>query len=441
MVKTRMIFSLVILGMLVARTAYADPGILLLAHGGAAEWNTRVTDLAAQVDRTRPTEVAFGMATRANMQTAVDRLVARGATEIVAVPLFVSSWSSVITSTEYLLGLRAEAPAALAIYAKMNHTPPGATATAGSSPAEHQGHHAPEDGMSPVKSPVPIRMTAALNDHPIVADILASRARSISKSPSSEALVIVAHGPNGDEENRRWLSDMASLAGRIGSSDTFASINYLTLRDDAAKPVRDQATAELRELVSTRAQAGRRVLVVPLLVSFGGIERGLRARLDGLTYTMAAAGLMPDDRLVTWVLAMAGQTTQPQTFGAGVSLTETTPITRLLDRPADFEGTTVRVEGTVQAVCMHMGCWMAFAPAEAPDGRALLVKVDDGVIVFPVSAKGRRAVAQGVIERIGVNNIEGQQAATEHAREAGVPVAAARSWQLKATGALVYSEQ
>ena len=34
----------------------------------------------------------------------------RGVTEIVAVPLFVSSQSSVITSTEYLLGLRVDAP-------------------------------------------------------------------------------------------------------------------------------------------------------------------------------------------------------------------------------------------------------------------------------------------------------------------------------------------
>ena len=39
------------------------------------------------------------MATRENIQTAIDRLVARGVTEIIAVPLFVSSWSSVITST------------------------------------------------------------------------------------------------------------------------------------------------------------------------------------------------------------------------------------------------------------------------------------------------------------------------------------------------------
>jgi hypothetical protein len=45
--------------------------------------------------------------------------------------------------------------------------------------------------------------------------------------------------------------------------------------------------------------------VVPLLISFGGIERGVRQRLEGLDYSMAASALMPDDRLVSWVLAMA----------------------------------------------------------------------------------------------------------------------------------------
>lgn len=88
-------------------------------------------------------------------------------------------------------------------------------------------------------------------------------------------------------------------------TEAFASIDYLTVRDDAPKPVRKQAAAELRAAVEKHTAAGHRVLVVPLLISFGGIEQGLRERLDGLSYTMAEGGLMPDDRLVTWVLAMA----------------------------------------------------------------------------------------------------------------------------------------
>ena len=299
--RLSLIWRLALLALLAARPSSAEPGIVLLAHGGSAEWNTRVTELAAKVNASRPTEVAFGMATRATIQSALDKLVARGVTEIVAVPLFVSSWSTVITSTEYLLGLRAEAPAALASFATMSHAPAGASGTAA---AGHEVHTA-ADGTTPVKSPVPVRMTAALNDHPIVADVLASRARAISREPAKEALIVVAHGPNEENDNRRWLADMASLVARIKQAETFATIEYLTLRDDAPRPVRDAATAQLRGIVQRELAAGRRALIVPLLISFGGIERGLRERLDGLSYTMAEAALMPDDRLAAWVLTVA----------------------------------------------------------------------------------------------------------------------------------------
>lgn len=309
MLNRRSLLCVLILGLGVPRHVMADgPGILLLAHGGNAEWNAHVMTLVARTDRTYPTEVAFGMATRANIQAAVDRLQQRGVTSIVAVPLFVSSWSSVMTSTEYLLGQRAIAPPELAIFAKMSHPTSAGTSTtttSGTRPVGGAHAHQTPDPTSPVDSSVPVRMTSALNDHPVVAEILASRARSISRNTTNEAVIVVAHGPTKDDENRRWLTDMASLAERVRRLETFASVDYLTLRDDAPKPIRDQATAELRATVTKRLDEGRRVLIVPLLVAFGGIERGLRARLEGLPYAMPDQALVPDERLVTWVLEMA----------------------------------------------------------------------------------------------------------------------------------------
>lgn len=130
---------------------------------------------------------------------------------------------------------------------------------------------------------------------------------------------------------------------------------------------------------------------------------------------------------------------EPKTFGSGVSLERSTALTDILDKPADFEGKTVRVEGTVKAVCQHMGCWMSFAPDGETSDKTLLVKVDDGVMVFPITAKGRKAAAQGVIQRV-PRAAEAQEAAAEHAHASGsakAPAAPA-SWQLKATGAIVY---
>jgi Domain of unknown function (DUF4920) len=134
-----------------------------------------------------------------------------------------------------------------------------------------------------------------------------------------------------------------------------------------------------------------------------------------------------------------------ETFGAAPTVKDATPIAQLLATPADFQGKTVRVEGIVTDVCTMMGCWMGIAPADAPTSPAVLIKVDDGVIVFPTSARGKRATAQGVMERVGAADKEGQEAAREHAEHAehaehgaGAKAEETTSWQIKATGAIVY---
>jgi hypothetical protein len=117
------------------------------------------------------------------------------------------------------------------------------------------------------------------------------------------------------------------------------------------------------------------------------------------------------------------------TLGTGVTLDTATPIADVIAKPAGFAGQTIRVEGVVTAVCEHMGCWMTLAPAGATGEKpaTLRLKVDDGVIVFPVSSRGKTAVAQGVIERV-----RGDAEAAEVAARAGTA-----AYQLKVTGALL----
>jgi hypothetical protein len=127
-------------------------------------------------------------------------------------------------------------------------------------------------------------------------------------------------------------------------------------------------------------------------------------------------------------------------YGAGVTLKEATPIERLLATPDEYLGKTVRVDGRVEAVCDMMGCWMNLS--EAASGKTIQVKVDDGVIVFPVAAKGRSASAEGVFEKVTPETAEHATDAAkdqsgqtghdaEHARQA------AMKYRIKATGAIV----
>ena len=118
-------------------------------------------------------------------------------------------------------------------------------------------------------------------------------------------------------------------------------------------------------------------------------------------------------------------------LGAGVTLTEATPIAALYEKPQDYAGKTIRIDGTVVGVCSEMGCWMALGDDEKGT-RTVRFKVEHGVnIVFPIKAKGMKASAQGVFEKI--TDAEGHEAASEDKSAS----AFGKTWQIKATGAIL----
>ena len=106
-------------------------------------------------------------------------------------------------------------------------------------------------------------------------------------------------------------------------------------------------------------------------------------------------------RALPWALLaaalLAGPAQAAETYGGGVTLTETLSIGKILADPDAYVGQRIRIEGEVTDVCPMKGCWMEIAE---PEGDRLRIKVDDDVIVFPQSAKGKRAVAEGVLEEI-----------------------------------------
>jgi hypothetical protein len=167
-------------------------------------------------------------------------------------------------------------------------------------------NHDPDfDWTTPLEATVPISVTTALDSHALVAEILLSRAGDVSRTPEQEVVVVVAHGPSSEEDNDLWLGHMEALVDWIRPRTRFSRIEHLTVRDDASDPVREQATTELRAVVESAVEEDKSVLIVPLLLSYGGIEAGIRRRLEGLTYRMADQALLPDERLSEWVLMQA----------------------------------------------------------------------------------------------------------------------------------------
>ncbi|MEX1361669.1 MAG: DUF4920 domain-containing protein [Nannocystaceae bacterium] len=82
-------------------------------------------------------------------------------------------------------------------------------------------------------------------------------------------------------------------------------------------------------------------------------------------------------------------------YGAPLAGAPTVTIEQVMDDPKAFEDKVVRVEGMVTDVCTKRGCWFEMA-GERP-GMKMRFKVQDGDMVFPPSAKGHKAVAEGKV--------------------------------------------
>jgi hypothetical protein len=139
--------------------------------------------------------------------------------------------------------------------------------------------------------------------------------------------------------------------------------------------------------------------------------------------------------VMTALALMLGGAATDEKIGAGVTLTESTPIASIVKAPKEFVGKTVRVDGVATAVCEAMGCWMAVSESDQPGAPTVRLKVEhEGAIVFPMTAKGKQVAAEGTFEAIGGGDEHGKEAAAEHAK--ADPKASA-TYQIKATGAIV----
>ena len=280
-----LLFSTLLLSPVGSTRAAADEplGVLVVAHGSTAAWNANVEAAVTIIQQHTPSTAAYLMgAKNRTPQEAYDELVAAGVQRIVIVPLLVSSYSSHYEQVRFIGRLRDDYPGSAWMSLTQLH-----------GPAEVIG------------------VTPALDAHPILADILSDRARALSRDPSQESLVIVAHGPNGTADADRWIGVIRELGIQIQSRVPFREVDARLLRDDAPKPVNDQALAELRDAVASRAASGR-VVIVPLLLGSGRVVDQIPHVLTGLDYRWDGRPVLPDSRIADWVMSQVERVSAQQ---------------------------------------------------------------------------------------------------------------------------------
>ena len=110
------------------------------------------------------------------------------------------------------------------------------------------------------------------------------------------------------------------------------------------------------------------------------------------------------------------------------------PVDAVLAEPALYVGESVKIEGTVHAVCQMMGCWLTLRSLEGGDIRVHVARTLQGEYAFtvPKDISGRRVIASGVLAA----EAESAAAHNHYSEDAGGEASTAEL-QLTADGVLV----
>lgn len=269
-----------------------EEGVLVMAHGGSAEWNQAVAAAVAPLRARRPTALALGMADPVTLQAALDTLAGMGVRRVAVVRLFLSG-SSFLHQTEYLFGLRADPPPD----PMLGHDP------------GHGGHG--DGGLRPLRHDAEIILgRQGLGESEIAARIL--RERIDDDAPADVRVLLLAHGMGEESENDAVLRDMSAVADAFRLAGV-AEVEVATLREDWPE---ERALAETR--IRTWVSEGRpgATVVVPFrLFGFGPYAQVL----DGLSYS-ETEGLLPHRLVGTWVEDQASALLCRGTTGCGAAV-------------------------------------------------------------------------------------------------------------------------
>ncbi|MCE3198706.1 sirohydrochlorin chelatase [Paenibacillus sonchi] len=239
------------------------PGILIISHGSRDKtWVSMVDEAVSHLTLGEELNVEASFLELVEgrlIQDGIDRLEDAGVTDIIVIPLFVSSGSTHVDEIEYALGAKA-APEKetelerFAVKAKVHYGYP-------------------------------------VDDDPDIAVMIWDKLRGLSKHPERETILLVGHGSRHEGFRQRWQQGISSLAERVRRISGAAAADYGLLNPDS-----------VRGKVEHWREQGHEVLVAPLFLSEGYFTKVvIPERLRGLEYAYSGQTLLPHPLLPHWI--------------------------------------------------------------------------------------------------------------------------------------------
>lgn len=243
------------------------PGVLVISHGSPDEhWvalvEAAVAEAADDLPAGLPLACAFLETVEGRLiQDGIDQLESQGVTDLIVIPLFVSSGSTHIDEIAYALGVT----------------------------------DAPEKETDLARFRVSARVFFGdpIDDGPLVAEMVWDKVKGLSVQPEREVLLLVGHGSNHPGFLQRWERGMVSLAAQCAELASLAGgADYALLNPDSV-------SAKVRYWSE---QQGMDVIVAPLFLSAGYFTKiTIPERLKGLAHRYSGEALLPHPLMARWM--------------------------------------------------------------------------------------------------------------------------------------------
>ena len=107
-------------------------------------------------------------------------------------------------------------------------------------------------------------------------------------------------------------------------------------------------------------------------------------------------------------------------YGGRISLQVNIDIDELLNDPEKFLEKTVLISGEIIEVCPMRGCWVNVK--DSTYEKPIRIKVTDGQIVFPLSAKGKDIKVEGVFTKLEFTENQARNWKVHLAEEKGLDI-------------------
>ncbi|BFT69133.1 sirohydrochlorin chelatase [Paenibacillus sp. P36] len=240
-------------------------GVLVISHGSRDKgWVDLVDEAVSAVHMPEgmPIYASYLELVEGRLiQDGIYSLEAQGVTDIIVVPLFVSSGSTHIDEISYALGV-IEVPLL-------------------------------ETDMEPFEIKARIHFTSPIDDDPVIAEIMYAKIKELSEEPTQEILLLIGHGSQEEGFHQKWLQGLEQLAERLKALGGFDEA-------DVAMLLPDQVHAKMTEWAVKKP--GHAVIVAPLFLSEGYFTRQvIPSRLKGFAYIYNGRALLPSPLISKWM--------------------------------------------------------------------------------------------------------------------------------------------